>query len=182
MKKQKNEQPFRHGAARGRKVLDTPWFQVVSEKSSDGADPYYIINAPDFAVIVALDERGRLLLVRQYRPPVAAVTLELPAGHIERGETPEETARKELIEETGYEAGRMELLAVLSPSTARYTNRLYCFFAGNVRRAPGAVVEPGMEPVLYAKNIRRLLAEPNFISMGNYAALFAAVAEGKLRL
>lgn len=163
-------------------VLDTPWFQVVSERTAESKNPYYIINAPDFAVIVALDTRGRLLLVRQYRPPVAGITLELPAGHIERGETPEETARKELIEETGYEAGRMEFLAALSPSTARYTNRLYCFFARNVRPSPGAIVEPGMEPVFYRGGIRALLARPNFLSAGNYAALFAAVAKGKLRL
>ena len=168
--------------ARGETVLDTPWFQVVSEPAHDSDAPFYIINAPNFAVTVAVDTEGRLILVRQYRQAVATDTLELPAGHIEHGETPEETARKELLEETGYEGDKFELLVTLSPSTARFTNRLYCFYAANVRRVPGAEIERGMNPVLYTRGVRALLREPNFLSAGNYAALFAAVAAGKVRL
>ncbi len=170
----------RKKAARGTLVFDSPWFKVVSQPCRGSDAPFYIINAPDFAVVVAVDVHGRLLLVRQYRQAVAANTLELPAGHVEIGEAPEETARKELLEETGYEADKFELLATLSPSTARYTNRLYCFFAGNVRPVPGAVIEPGMEPVIYRRSIRKLLAEPEFVSSGNFACLMAAFAKEKL--
>ena len=84
-------------------------------------------------VIVAVNPRGHLLLVRQFRPAVDAFTLELPAGHIEPGETPEAAARKELWEETGHEAETLELLTKVSPSTARFTNHLWCFFAPNVK-------------------------------------------------
>ena len=55
----------------------------------------------------------------------AAMTLELPAGHVEQDETPEESARKELLEETGHVAEKFELLASLSPSTSRFTNRMW---------------------------------------------------------
>ena len=121
-------------------------------------------------------------MVRQFRPIANAFTLELPAGHVERGETPEESARKELVEETGYEADTFELIATLSPSTARYTNRMWCFFAHGARPRRDAPLETGMELVLYGKGFAALLEEPEFYSSGSCAALFAAVVKGKIRL
>src|SRR5437879_2321643 len=88
---------------KGEVVVYTPWFQVLSQKSAHGEHPNYFIQSADFVVIVALDTQGRLLLVRQFRAAVGMATLELPAGHVEVGESPEEAARKELCEETGCE-------------------------------------------------------------------------------
>ena len=51
----------------------------------------------DFAVVVAVDEQGRLLLVRQFRHAVNQYTLEPPAGHVDAGETPEQSARKDAL-------------------------------------------------------------------------------------
>src|SRR5678816_1525211 len=70
-------------------------------------------NATGAAIIVAVTEEQKLLLVEQYRIPVHARTIELPAGIIgdEPGSSDEahaEAARRELIEETGFEAGHME--------------------------------------------------------------------------
>ena len=70
-------------------------------------------KATDFVVIVAVTRQDQILLVRQFRPAAAAVTLELPAGHVDPGETPEQAARRELLEETGYEADTFKLLASL---------------------------------------------------------------------
>ncbi len=100
-------------------LFSTPWFRVRAQEADGSMEPHYIIDAPDFVSIAALDSRGRLLLVRQFRPAVAGFTLELPSGHIEVGETPEQAAREELLEETGYEAETFELLGKLSPSPAR---------------------------------------------------------------
>jgi len=165
-------------------VFHTPWFQVLARKSADGQQPYYSIQSLDFVVIVALDAQDRLLLVRQFRPAVGGVTLELPAGHIESGETPEEAARKELCEETGYEADAFELLARLSPSTARFTNRLWVYFAPNVRPAlkPRHPREAEIEAVFHQGRIRALLDNPEFFASGVCAALFAAAAKGKIQI
>ncbi len=165
-------------------VFHTPWFQVLARKSADGKQPHYSIQSVDFVVIVALDAQDRLLLVRQFRPAVGRVTLELPTGHIESGETPEEAARKELCEETGYEADAFELLAQLSPSTARFTNRLWVYFAPNVRPAlkPQHPREAGIEAVFHHGHIRALLDNPEFFASGVCAALFAAAAKGKIKI
>lgn len=165
----------------GTLVFRTPWFQVYSKELPD-AEPHYSIAAPDFVCIVGVNNRGRLLMVRQFRPAVGAVTLELPAGHVEEGETPEQAARKELLEETGYTADRLELLAVLSPSAARFTNRQWCYFSDTLRAQTGAPVEHGMEPLFYEQGLQALLKEPDFYSAGNCAALFAALAKGRIRL
>ncbi len=166
----------------GEVVFNTEWFQIVSQAVAGSARPHYLIRAPDFASVVALTAQKQLLLVRQYRPALGRTTLELPAGHIDNGELPETAARRELLEETGYEADALDLLCTLSPGTSRFTNRLWCYFAANVR--PAAEHPPGDEPhiqlVLYEGGVRSLMAEKDFLSTGNYAALFAAVVQGRV--
>jgi 8-oxo-dGTP pyrophosphatase MutT (NUDIX family) len=162
-------------------VFATPWFQV-QEASSGGKHPNYSINSPDFVCIVAVTEENELLLVRQFRHAVAEMTLELPAGHVEKDETPEQAAHKELLEETGHVADKLEFLASLSPSTSRFTNRLHCYFAGNAKPAPDAEIEAGLKCVRWSKDLKTLLQAPEFYSCGNWAALMAAVAQGKLKI
>jgi 8-oxo-dGTP pyrophosphatase MutT (NUDIX family) len=163
-------------------VFTTPWFQIFAEQSPEGGQPHYVIQGQDFVVIVAVTTQTRILLVRQYRPPVAAVTLELPAGHVEQGETPEQAARRELLEETGHEADCFKLLATLSPSVARFTNRMYCFFAGDARPAIGARPqgEAGVSLVLYDRGVRALIDEKEFYSAPSCAALYLAALRGHL--
>lgn len=164
-------------------VFRTPWFQILARRSPSKDRPYYAIQSPDVAVIVAVNDRGELLLVRQFRPAVDMMTLELPAGHIEPGETPEEAARKELREETGHEAGTLELLTKVSPSTARFTNRLWCFFASNVKPCQRTQPrEAGVDFLYYERGIRFLLDEKEFFSAASYAAMFAAVVRGRLKI
>lgn len=165
-------------------VFETPWFQILARKISGDTAPHYYIQTTDFVVIVALDAPGRLLLVRQFRPAVNQVTLELPAGHVEPGETPEEAARKELCEETGYEADAFELLGKYSPSTARFTNRMWVYFAPNVRpaRQPAHAREAGVDAVFHEGSIRALLDNKEFYVADSCAAVFAAVLRGKIAL
>lgn len=162
-------------------VFATPWFQVL-ESASGQKHPNYIIQSPDFVCIIAMTGKGELLLVRQFRHAVAEETLELPAGHVEKDETPEQAARKELLEETGHVAETFELLASLSPSTSRFTNRVWCYFAADAKLATGAEIEAGLSCVSWSKGLKALLQEPDFYSSGNWSALMAAVAQGKLKI
>jgi len=165
-------------------VFSTPWFQILADQAQGGGKPHYVIQGLDFVVIVALTLQDQILLVRQFRVAAGAVTLELPAGHIDPGETPEQAARRELLDQTGYEAGNLELLASLSPSVARFTNRMWCFLAAGAVPAIGANAqrEAGVDLILYDRGARRLIGEKDFYSAPNYAALLVAVLRGKLKV
>jgi ADP-ribose pyrophosphatase len=164
-------------------VFATPWFQVLAAPAPGGGQPHYVIQAPDFVIIVAATRQDRLLLVRQFRTAVEAITLELPAGHVDPGETPEQAARRELLEETGYEADTFKLLGALSPSVARFTNRMWCFYAANARPAIGAEAqrEAGVDLILYERGVRALIDEKDFYGAPSCAALLLATLRAELK-
>ena len=120
--------------SRGNKVVfSTPWFDLVA-KVGPGPEPFYCLHLQDYVSVVATTPEGRVLLVRQYRPAVDKYTIELPSGHVEAGESPEEAAKRELLEETGHRAETIELLGCLLPDTGRLGNRLWAFAAVNAER------------------------------------------------
>ena len=164
-------------------VFATPWFQILAAPAPGGGQPHYVIQSLDFVVIVAVTRQKRILLVRQFRLAVAGLTLELPAGHVDPGETPEQAARRELLEETGYEADTFKLLRALSPSVARFTNRMWCFFAANARPAVGAEAqrEAGVDLILYERGVRALIEEKEFYGAPSCAALLLATLRGELK-
>lgn len=86
-----------------------------------------VVIHPGAAAILPILPNGRILLIRQYRYPVDETLLEIPAGTLEKGESPEECARRELEEETGYRAGRLRLLAsfYMAPGYSSEYLRLY---------------------------------------------------------
>lgn len=113
-------------------VFSTPWFDVKAKCYHGSQDPYYILKLLDYVSIIAITKDGQILLVEQYRPVVEDNTLELPSGHVEEGESPEEAACRELLEETGYKANKVRLLGTLIPDTGRLGNKMWCYFAPDV--------------------------------------------------
>src|SRR5688572_27121618 len=98
-------------------VFTTPWFSLVERRPHDQpkAPPYYALVTHDYVCVVAVTAEGRFVMVRQFRPAVERLTLELPAGTVEPGETPEACIRRELEEETGYRAASLVHLGTLTP-------------------------------------------------------------------
>ena len=82
-----------------------------------------IIEHNGGAVLAAITDEGKLVMVRQYRNPAKRVVLEVPAGKIDLGEEPETTAVRELKEETGYTAGTVRHLTNFYPSVG-YTEEV----------------------------------------------------------
>ena len=87
------------------------------------------IAHPGAVVIIAVLDNGRLLFERQYRYPLRRVFLELPAGKIDRGEHPLDTARRELREETGYKAKTWRHLGTLHTCIGYSDERIEVFYA-----------------------------------------------------
>ena len=88
-----------------------------------------IIKHPGAAVILAQHPDGRFVLVRQYRKAVEANLLEVVAGTLDPGESPEACAYRELTEETGYTATSLEALGVIYPAPGYSEERLYVYYA-----------------------------------------------------
>ena len=88
-----------------------------------------IVRHPGSAVMMAVDTRKRILLVRQYRVPARAYLWELPAGKLDAGETPLQAARRELIEETGYRAKHWKKLVTFYPSPGFVAEKMTIFLA-----------------------------------------------------
>lgn len=164
-------------------VLATKWFRLVARRMTAQAEPHYSIRSQDYVHVVALDTQGQLLLVRQFRPAVGQMTLELPSGHVEPDQTPEQAARAELLEETGHVADQFELLGDCWPDTGRLSNRLWYYFAGDVRPTtdPSHQPEAGIDFVRYPGTVRQLLEEKSFSNGLNRAGLLAAILKGKLK-
>ncbi len=91
------------------------------------------VRHPGAAIIVPILDDGTILLERQYRYPLRQHFLELPAGKIDAGEDPAATARRELLEETGYEAEEWEHLFTTYPCVGYSNERLEFYLARRLR-------------------------------------------------
>ncbi len=96
-----------------------------------------VVEHPGAVAIVALDSADRVLMIRQYRHPVRSMLWELPAGLRDvAGELPLETARRELVEETGYQATDWQVLADYLSSPGISTERIRVYLARNLTMVP----------------------------------------------
>jgi len=91
-----------------------------------------VIRHVGAAAVVPLTDEGNVILVRQYRYPFSQVMLEIPAGKLDIGEDPMDCAKRELIEETGYDAKEFVYLGAFYPSVAMLNEVIHLFLAKNM--------------------------------------------------
>jgi 8-oxo-dGTP pyrophosphatase MutT (NUDIX family) len=119
-----------------RYLLRHPWLTARVDDCVTPAGvevPYYVQEYPGWVNIVALDNDDHLILVRLYRHALGDISLELPGGCIEEGETPLQAGVRELLEETGFGSpSRLTLVASLSPNTSTHANRVHTVVAEGV--------------------------------------------------
>ncbi len=106
------------------KVFDVHRATMVSP-STGQEHAFYRIESRAWVNVVALNAKDELVMVRQFRHGSRLVTLEIPGGIVDPGESPAEAAERELLEETGYRAGRLESLGSINANPALFTNRVH---------------------------------------------------------
>lgn len=95
-----------------------------------------IVEHENCVAIVALDAADNILLVKQFRKPVEKELLEIPAGGIDPGETPEEAVRREMREETGFLPRKVAKLGGFYSSPGFCTEYLHLYLAGDLVTSP----------------------------------------------
>jgi 8-oxo-dGTP pyrophosphatase MutT (NUDIX family) len=118
-------------------LLVTPWLEVRREHviRHDGRSAAYdVVWIPrDVVVVVPVRARREILMLRQFRQPTRRMSYEVPAGGMEPGETPERAARRELMEETGWDCPGVRLVRPYHPISGR------CNVCFNILHAPDPV-------------------------------------------
>ena len=115
-----------------KEVYKCDLFSVTEDHATDGKGYEIhrsIVRHAGSAVMMAVDEKKRILLVRQYRLPAARMMWELPAGRLDPGEKPLQAAKRELIEETGCRARNWKKLVTFYPSPGYVQEKMTIFLA-----------------------------------------------------
>jgi 8-oxo-dGTP pyrophosphatase MutT (NUDIX family) len=118
-------------------ILECPWMTLTRQtcQRPDGLliDDYYIIREPDVGCIFALTPDHEVVLVEQYKHGIGEVCLELPAGYFTGKDDPMAQARREFMEETGYDALSYHYVGALPQHPTRLTSQMHLIAALDAR-------------------------------------------------
>jgi len=135
-----------------REIYRGPFFslQEYLVKFPNGEEKKRIIlEHPGAAAAIALLPDRRILMVRQYRKAAGKITLEIPAGKLDEGETPEDCIRRELMEETGYRTKKLTHLRSYYPSFGISSEIIHVYLAEDLHRVKSSGGdEIALEPVI----------------------------------
>jgi len=122
-------------------LIDNFWVKVRRDKVqlADGKvlDDFYVVDRRPFSIVFAITKHGDAVLVRQYRHGAGRVMIELPAGYIDDGEMPEDAARRELTEETGYTCGHLKYIGEFFIGPSGMNHSAYGYLALDAERTTG---------------------------------------------
>ena len=165
----------------------SPWMEVIEREvefaPGTPIQSYHAVGQADYIAILAVTPEGRIPLVRQYRPAVEAFTWELPAGLVDSGEDALETARRELLEETGLPALSIRPLVSGAPCTGRMSNRIHSFFVEAGAPSAGHTPEPGIQVRLVTPaELAAMIRSGEFVSQLHLGTIALATTQGLIDL
>ncbi|RZA03928.1 MAG: NUDIX hydrolase [Sphingobacteriaceae bacterium] len=156
-----------------------PWATLRADKcempNGTVVDEYFVLEYPDWANAVAVTKDNKIILVRQYRQAAGVVALEIPGGVIEKDEDPETGMRRELLEETGYEFDKIELISTIYPNPATSNNLTYCYLATGGKKVAEQSLDEHEEIIIEEytiPEIKQLLAENKITQALHCTGLF----------
>ena len=112
------------------------------------------INHPGAVVVIPILPNGDIAMIRQFRYSVGEEFIELPAGKLDKGETPEECAKRELEEEIGFKTNKLNFIATIHPAIGFANEKMSIFLAMDFKRTPTLEATSPLIPVSISSNIK----------------------------
>lgn len=155
--------PLVSSRVRGDFRVFTVRHDVTRSARSGKPHDFYVLECPDWANVVALTDSNEVVLVRQFRAGTRSVTLEIPGGSVEKGESALAAVRRELREETGYAARSWKRVGVVHPNPAIQGNRCSTYLARGCRKVGDLIPDEGEDLAVELVPLRRI---PELIRKG----------------
>lgn len=164
----------------------SPWVTLIARaiEFSPNAKPevYHSVGTFDYVIVFAVAPDGRVPLVRQYRPAVEAFTWEFPAGIIDRDEEASDTAKRELLEETGFPAKAVHALGISKTDAGRLGNHVHSYFVEAGVQLSDFKPEDGMRLHLVTlSELVDMIINGEFDAQANLGTLLLAVIRGHIK-
>jgi 8-oxo-dGTP pyrophosphatase MutT (NUDIX family) len=159
-----------------------PWLTIRKEKcelpNGKIMPAYYILEYPSWTSAFALTKDNKVIMVKQYRHGLGEISIEIPGGVVDKGETTETAIARELKEETGYQFESYEYLGKISANPATSNNYMHMYIArGGEKVAEQQLDETeDVEVTIYTINeIKQLLRENKIVQALHVACIFYAL-------
>lgn len=162
------------------KIVDNKWITIERQKCDIGHDKiiedYYTIKKRDYVIIIA-EIDNEIYFVKQYRHGIGEIILNLPMGLIDKNETAETAAKRELYEETCLEADQLEYLGNFFLAPSYISTRAHIFYVNNARKREKEKSDTNEEVLITTiskAEIKRLIESNNIKDMSTVIALYRA--------
>lgn len=161
-------------------IYQSQWLTVRKDKVELPKGPvlpsYYVLEYPDWVNVIGVTKEGMLVLVRQYRHGLGRISYELCAGMCDATDaTPMETARREMLEETGYGGGKWQEWMVVSANPGTHSNLNWCYLATDLEKLEEPQLEETEELTVHlfsAGEVKELLQQGDIIQAMHAAPLW----------
>lgn len=170
-------------------VFDTQWIKInkdaVELPNGNKIDDYYTWREKDVSQVVAVTKDNKILFVKQYKHAAGEICIELPAGYLESGESFEDAAKRELMEETGYKADSLEYLGKLIHTPTKSPGIVKVFLAKNVEHFSSQNLDEDEEIEILKLSfyqVRKMIENGEIWASGSIASIFLALNKLKYKI
>lgn len=163
---------------KNKKLFETDWFFIDSVEYTDR--PYYRLNCNDSVGVIATTSDNQLILIKQFRPPINTITLEFPTGYVDKNEKPLQAAKRELLEETGYDCDKLIFLGKARVYPSRINSVFHVFAAKNAQKADFPIKNKDNFELVFMTidEYRKQLLDDNYVDVSSISMFFLAEEKG----